>query len=324
MSLTPRLDRLEKNYIINGGLDFWQRHNNFSSGSELSAGSYQSVDRFRIATFNTSGTRASQQQGADKPNNKTPFSGLISFTSTGTASLDIQQRIESVFARDLIDGKVSFNFWYKTDEFQQVRIRFAKATAQDNFTSTTSMYDQTFSITADNTWRQFTLEGVDIHADAHTGIALIVTALTPLNGSGARTFRYSQLMLNIGDSASDFNRSGRDYHDELILCQRYFEKSYDLVTPLQTVTGAGGTNYLSSSGSFEIDKEIRYAVRKRTQATATTYSTTTGASGVAAVGAAGDVSSGAGLLSDGGFAVNGAGNAANQQVNFQWAAEAEL
>lgn len=229
MSLTPRLDRLERNLIINGGHDFWQRNNNFTNGAGELAG-YQSVDRWLINTFNTSGTRRSSQQSGDTPNETgSDYLALLDFTSTGSAAFDLRQKIESDNCRHVAGGKLSFSFWYKTDEFQQVRVRLFKATAgKDDWATSSSFYDQTFSASTSGTWQQLVIEGIDVDSDATNGIELIISGSTPLNGSGARFFRWAQVMLVEGDTAKDFKRAGRTIGEELALCQRYYEKSGDI------------------------------------------------------------------------------------------------
>ena len=286
---TPRIDKLERNLMINGGLDFWQRDGNLSSGSELSG--YNSVDRFQITTFNTSGTRQSAQQSGDVPNETgSDFSGLLSFDSTGTSTFDIKQRIEADNCRHVAGGKVSFSFWYKTDEFQDIRIRILKATGgKDNYSTTGSVYDQTFTADTSSIWKKLTIEGIDIDSDATNGLEVIITGDNPLNGSGNRFFRYAQIMLNQGEVVGEFSRAGRNIAEELILCQRYYEKSYPIGTKPGSALISGDFWYAVGyiDGTRVFGTAIDFRVRKRTTPSVTIYNDN-GSSGQATFRTAGN------------------------------------
>ena len=65
MSLTPRLDRLDKNYIINGNFDFWQR------GTSTSTSGVYLADRFRTSL---SGGSYVVSRSTDVPNSNSQFS----------------------------------------------------------------------------------------------------------------------------------------------------------------------------------------------------------------------------------------------------------
>lgn len=91
------------------------------------------------------------------------------------------------------------------------------------------------------------------------------------------TFYITGVQLEAGTVASPFER--RDYGRELMMCQRYFEKSYnvDVAPGTNTAIGVYDASGSSDAGGNIINK-ISFAVSKRANPTVTVY-TPTGTSG---------------------------------------------
>jgi len=81
------------------------------------------------------------------------------------------------------------------------------------------------------------------------------------------------LQAEVGSVATDFEH--RSFAQELALCQRYFEKSYDVGTTAGTATSAGSLNNGGLTGvnnaSHATRASIRYKVNKRANPTVTTF-----------------------------------------------------
>jgi len=87
------------------------------------------------------------------------------------------------------------------------------------------------------------------------------------------TFEITGLQLEVGSVATDFEH--RSFAQELALCQRYFEKSYDYGTVAGTATSSGVLNNGGLTGmnnaSHATRASIRYKVTKRTSPTVITF-----------------------------------------------------
>jgi len=81
------------------------------------------------------------------------------------------------------------------------------------------------------------------------------------------------LQAEVGSVATDFEH--RSFAQELALCQRYFEKSYDVGTTAGTATSSGSLNNGGLTGvnnaSHATRASIRYKVTKRASPTVTTF-----------------------------------------------------
>jgi len=269
MSLTPRADRISKNFIINGAFDFWQRSTSFSEMNEISG--YNSADRFQLETTNTSGTRQVQRV-LDSPNSKTKYSGELLFDSTGTSTFKIAQRIESVFARSLSGEKISISGQFKTDEFTSVRVILNVADAENDYVSSTEIYNQVFTLSNDSSWHKIEIENI-LLSNVSNGLEVIFQAELPNEGANNHSFRFSQLKLAVGEKVQDFNT--RDYDEELQLCQRYFEKSYDIDVNVRTISDAGTIADINPPSSGD-GLSHRFRVSKRDIPMITSYSPRTG------------------------------------------------
>ena len=117
----------------------------------------------------------------------------------------------------------------------------------------------------------------------------------------------------------------RPYCQELMTCQRYYEKSYDYATAPGGITSNGMVEFFVTSGvgSYQMPG-VKYSVRKRAGPTVILYSTNSGtASKVYAVSANADKA----------YGVEGNGEtafstyptlSASDLVRFQWVADARL
>ena len=87
--------------------------------------------------------------------------------------------------------------------------------------------------------------------------------------------------LSIGTKVSDFSLAGRNAAEELQLCQRYYEKSYDIDTPISTNTKAGATSLIKQDGSVtdRAYANAEFKVEKRTTPVMAVYAPTSGVNG---------------------------------------------
>jgi hypothetical protein len=116
----------------------------------------------------------------------------------------------------------------------------------------------------------------------------------------------------------------RPYASELALCQRYFEKSYDIATPPGSVTNNGMYEYVSQNAQNEQRRVGNFAVTKRAVPTVTIYSPNDGAAGNAYnVNLAINVAHGVEGQGESGFSTNAAVGGVHI-IRLHWAASAEL
>jgi hypothetical protein len=91
------------------------------------------------------------------------------------------------------------------------------------------------------------------------------------------TLEITGVQLEVGDTATSFEH--RSFADELIRCQRYYQKSYDYGTALATGTSVGAIINSAYASISHAGIMVQFKVRMRATPTVTIYSTTTGATG---------------------------------------------
>lgn len=137
-------------------------------------------------------------------------------------------------------------------------------------------------------------------------------------------FKLALVQLEKGTIATAFEQ--RSFQEELELCQRYFEKSYDLSITPGTAHAAGLSSGPSAAGTAGASIiAVPYQVRKRTTPTITLYNYITGVA--AGIVDGGGAAVGANILGSGEHAftiVNTSAAVANSQVFSQWTSSAEL
>jgi hypothetical protein len=106
------------------------------------------------------------------------------------------------------------------------------------------------------------------------------TGATSVVGTNGATFYITGVQLEAGSTATSFDR--RPYGTELMLCQRYYEKSFDIGTA--PANGSNSTSFSDGNGLYmgiatnrqSAGTSIRFAVAKRAQPTIAGYGNSSG------------------------------------------------
>jgi len=296
-----------KNRIINGGMVIDQRN---VGGSTSNAVNGYTVDRWAVYQSTTGKLIAQQNAGAVTP--PVGFSNYLGVTSQSAYSIGssdyygIEQSIEGFNTADLNWGTanaktVTLSFWVYSSLTGTFGGRF------QNYASDYS-YPFSYSVPAANTWTQINITvagptsgtwvgatnsigikiffglgvGATYSASAgswQSGNYLSATGATSVVGTNNATFYLTGVQLELGSQATSFDF--RSIGQELLLCQRYYEKSYNTdtvpgaaaqyngMTLMRATSQAGGV----SGGS------IGFRVTKRANPTMVFYNGPTGASG---------------------------------------------
>jgi hypothetical protein len=97
-----------------------------------------------------------------------------------------------------------------------------------------------------------------------------------LNGDSPFTQTITGLMLHEGAGVIEFKTAAENWAEELVLCQRYYEKSYDLETAIGTITNVGARKIDRMNLTAAQSSPNMYVTRKRGPAVGTVYSPVTG------------------------------------------------
>lgn len=341
-----------KNYVINGGMDFFQRGSSFVAV----ANNQYIADRFRYEKIGTMVHTASQS--VDVPS--FAQSGVVFASSlrlnltTPQASLTtnqrcrVQTRIEGQIFAPLKLKPMVLTFWVKATLAGIYSVTFG-----DSGSSVTYVKD--YTVDASNTWEKKSIALT--HSEVigtwnyTTSVGLGVTfclasgpdektatqdtwligdfksSTFSVNGvqAGATDFYLTGVQLEEGTTSSNFDRTGGNTINELRLCQRYFEKSYDLDVVPGTITTAGEIHSYKSSASSSARGYTSFKVTKRTTSAIIAYSPVTGTTNTVRVDGA-DVTAAYANIGMNGYTQDRTGGSdVNQSINrWHFAADAEL
>lgn len=195
-----------RNKIINGNFDVWQRGTSFTTGTIYTA------DRWRAA----GATGQTVTRVADHPTMGT--NGFCAEITNTSGSQWIDQRIESLNARDLIGKQVTVSAFFKSiSAGGGCQVVVSSANAVDDFTNTTNLVVS--SLTSPTGWTQVSRTFTATDACAN---GIQVRIVTSGGAGGAATVRLAMVQLEVGSVATPFEH--RPFGTELALCQRYFER----------------------------------------------------------------------------------------------------
>jgi hypothetical protein len=344
-----------KNKIINGAMMIDQR--NAGASVSLTAAAY-TLDRWQCYVTQTGKATTQQNQGSITP--PPGFTNYLGYTSSSAYSVvstdifTIRQIIEGYNVADLDWGKstaktVTLSCWVRSSlngTFAGGLTNQAQTRSYGfNYTinSSNTWEYKTITIAGDTTgtWATDTTRGIDMFFSLGMGSTYTAPSNgswlagayysgpggTSLVGTSGATFQITGVQLEKGTTASSFEF--RSIQKELILCQRYYEKSFDMATkPAQNVGTTAGTlitgNY--SGTAFHIVASTTFAVRKRVSPTTlTTYNPYAAGSGWSSSGSGNFTASNYAVGEQSiGLRVDGATGSTGSNMSIHWSVEAEL
>ena len=264
------LDHLpNRNAIINPVMDIWQRGTSFINPA---TGTY-TADRWRIDYDGAGGTRTVARNNISLGTNLP--SGIqgkyfldFEVSNRGTATTQsISQRIEGV--RTFAGETITLSAWIRNDG-SGVGVNTVTAKAIQNFGTGGSP-----STAVTTTLGTGAVTGTWVRLHVHATLPSISGKTIGNNGDD-----YLQIMFDLGIQTGKFWLYGvqleqnttqtalerRSLQQELALCQRYYEKTYDLATTPGTVSANGtlGTEFMTGADhNGYIGQRISFAVQKR-------------------------------------------------------------
>ena len=282
-----------RNRIINGDMRIDQRN----AGASGTANQY-TVDRF--AYFGAAASKGTWQQNAGSVTPPTGFTNYWGFTSSSaytvgaTEQFNLYQPVEGFNVSDLAWGTanaktVTLSFW--------VRSSLTGTFGGSIYNSAVNRsYPYSYTISSANTWEYKTItvsgdtsgtwlttNGIGLYLNFSLGAGSTVsgtagawaatrydsaTGATSVVGTNGATFYLTGVQLEVGTAATPFER--RQYGQELALCQRYYEKSYnvDVVPGAVTTLGAPRQRVVATDFWWS----VAFKVAKRADPTCVTYS----------------------------------------------------
>ena len=315
------------NRLINGAFRFWQRGLSRTVVSPLAV---YVPDRFQIVCTGAGQIAASRQEFA------TPEFGVASYMncdlsgSAASTEAFFTQPVEGV--QTLAGSKVTLSMqtWARTPG-KKIGVRFIQSFGTNGSTDVI-IHAQAQEIGTAASLRSFTVDLPSItgkKVGPNSKLHVIVDLAAPAAYAGALTaqsgsFSFTCMQLQKGAVATEYEH--RNDSEELLLCQRYYEKSYNVDVAPGTADGAGRDNqFYDRSVGVGSTSHIRCRVLKRATPAYTVYSDVTGAAGRIA-GADGGVGTVTAIVNPGqsGAQVNYVSAAGTWGSSFHWTADAEI
>lgn len=305
-----------RNRIINGNFNIWQR------GISGTSSNNYSLDRW--ISF-SAGTAHTWSQVAGGPLAGVYFSSLLQIAgAAGNTGVTISQRIESLNSADLTGQTVTFSAYVLhtgTGGAMNVTITTQHPNAADNWSYGTTIANSGGISVPLGTWKRITWTTTLPASGPNLGLSfeLGLGAVT-----AGQSFFLTGVQLEVGSVATPFEQ--RPYGMELALCQRYYEKSYDLSDAVPTVTHTGKA-FFSTNGAGNLFARYGFKVTKRTSPTIRYFDLAGALSRFSSSHVNGNSVNAGGIVVDqSGFYwdVNFTGIGANAKVEHHWDASAEL
>lgn len=252
-----------KNRIINGAMAVDQRNAGASQTITAGAALAYTVDRWYAYCTGANAT-GQRVQGASAGLYRYKFTGAASVTGIGFG-----QRIESINSVDLAGKTATLSVDLSNSVLTTVTWTAYYANTADTFgtlASPTRTQIATGTFTVNSTVSRYSAQ-ISIPAAATTGIEIVFSVGAQTSG----TWQVGDVEFEEGSIATPFER--RQFGQELVLCQRYYTKSYNLseVPGSSRSLGAAAIGIGSSNGYTSGYVPIFFPARMRADPTVTVY-----------------------------------------------------
>ena len=253
-----------KNRLINGGFSVWQRGTSFAQAAQ---GIY-TADRCKLVSIGTT-TGVSQQSftlgQTTVPGEPAYYLRAVVSSVLGASNLAVvQQNIEDV--RTCAGRSMVLSFWAKADGNKNIAVEVSQLFGGGGSPSAQVTNIGTTTIALTTSWAKYTIpinvpsiagKTLGTSGGDYTQITFWLDAGSSYNGrtnslgQQSGTFDIAQAQFEQGSVATGFEL--RPQQIELSMCMRYYEKSFDVGTPV-----AADVNSLSHSGYAFSANNVRH------------------------------------------------------------------
>jgi hypothetical protein len=258
------------NFVINGGLDIWQRGTSFTGTAP-----YYNADRWNGARAGAAAGATWSQQTITGNLGTTPAQGVLyslrvarDSGNTSTAVIQTANGFESANSIPLAGQTVVMSFYAKaganfSSASNALAVKLVTGTGINQnyliagYTGSANAISTTATLTT--SWQRFQYTAT--LPTTATEVALDF-AYTPVGTAGAAdNFEITGVQLEIGSVATQFGRAGGSFGGELSLCQRYYWRQYGKSGNYSIV----GNGFGNTSGTLFL-AQIKNPVELRTEA----------------------------------------------------------
>ena len=276
------------NVIINGGFDFFQRNNNTVLTNYVSADDTYCFDRWISLTQSNSISTYRWNLITATPAPPGPFCGRLTQSNVTAQRMGLLQIVEGVNSFPLRGQTITLqarianasgNLRYAILEWTGVADTITSDVVQDwtsatytsnNFFLSSNLIVAATGYITGSTWQDVVLSATVSTACSNLIVFFWTESPVPQNG----TVAIANVDCHLGTQRF-FNP--RPTATELLLCQRYYEKSYEIdVKPGTAQSRRGAIGSQARDGSWLLNFMSYYAVRKRVFVNPVLYSPYTG------------------------------------------------
>lgn len=206
----------QRNLVINGAMQVWQRGTSSSSTNDL-----VSVDRY-IASNTTK-----FDQSTDTPSG---FEYSLLLGNSSATFPYAEQRVEASAMKQTEGKSLTISFYAKaTSSVPNLFAELVSPSAEDNYTTATIRFNKVFT-SPSSSWTYYETTYTSPHAELLNGASLRIG----LQNQGAGDLYLTGVQLEVGEATPFEHRS---FADELARCQRYFQKSGNIGTNTEWFPG---------------------------------------------------------------------------------------
>ena len=233
-----------KNFLINGGMDWWQRGTTYTQATNSGSG-YGSADRWKVASFGSGSPALTLAQSTTVPSSVlVQYSAAMSWSSTvSTGDIFIEQWVEN--GKYLIAGQtVTLSFYAKATTGASFTFDLDQDYGGTVVAIGTAFQKYSISWTVPSTFQSSPPTGTSSGNNVE-----IRFFRSTSNNAVANTITFTGAQLEIGSVATSFSRAEGTIQGELAACLRYYQR---LNTPAGFIDLISGWQNGTSSAIMQI------------------------------------------------------------------------